>query len=212
MSAIRPETLGAVIGHELRNPLASAVTNLSLLRELVDGDDPRGAMVDQALSDLDRMSRLIDGWLALARTGRTAGARVDVDELLRGAAAAHGGEVVTAPTAAVVDGDPHLLQRALANLLENARRAGARHLRLAAQTLGDELTIHVEDDGCGVSAADLARIFEAGWSGTGGNGLGLFAVASTVRAHGGRIRCVPLRRGTRFSISLPLSARQPALA
>lgn len=212
MSALPAERLAGVLGHELRNPLASAVTNVSLLRELLDDGDPRGAMVDQAMADLDRMSRLIDGWLRLARTGRTAGARVDVDALLREAAAKHGAQVVTDPTGAVVEGDPFLLARALDNLLENASRAGASRVRLAAQLLGDEVTLHVEDDGCGVRAEDLGRLFEAGWSGSGGNGLGLYAVASTVRAHRGRIRCVPLARGTRFSIALPLAAAQPALA
>jgi signal transduction histidine kinase len=79
-------------------------------------------------------------------------------------------------------------------------------VRVAAQTLGSEVTIHVEDDGCGVPADAVERVFTAGWSGRGGTGLGLYAVATTVAAHAGRVRCVPLARGSRFSITLPLLA------
>lgn len=211
MNHVAAERLPGVLGHELRNPLASAMTGVMLARDMVDAGDPRGEVLDGVLRDLDRMTHLIDGWLRLARTGAAAPGTVAVDELLATVARRHGADVVGSCADAVVQGDRALLERALDNLLENARHAGARHLRLAAQCLADEVSVHVEDDGEGVPPEQLERLFQPGRSGRGGHGLGLYAVATTVTAHRGRVRCVPLSRGTRFTITLPLAAR-PALA
>lgn len=216
MSRPRVTDLPGVLGHELRNPLASAVTAISLLGEMVDPDDPRRSMVDRALLDLDRINRLIDGWLDVSRGGRigarSRSARVDIDELLGEVARAHGATVVSEPVGVAIRGDRELLRRALDNLLENATQAGAGKLRLAAQPLGGEVSIHVEDDGPGIAEADVRRVFRPGWSGRGGTGLGLHAVAATLKAHGGDIRCVPLSRGTRFTMRLPASCPEPAAA
>lgn len=212
MSLTRVDDLPGVLGHELRNPLASAVTAVSLLREMVDADDPRSSMVDRALVDLDRIAHLIESWLRLSRTGKAGKSLIEVDELLRSVAARHGAAIVSNPTNVTIDGDRSLLERALDNLLENATQAGANHLRIAAQSLAEEVSIHIEDDGSGIREQDLERIFAAGWSGRGGNGLGLHAVAATMRAHRGRIHCVRLSRGMRFTMQLPLSCLQPATA
>jgi signal transduction histidine kinase len=206
------EELAGVLGHELRNPLASAVTGAALLREMLDADDPRSATVDQLLADLDRVRRLTDGWLRLARSGSADARPVEVDGLLGRVAARHGARVVSAPIEVAIAGDPALLERALENLLENARQAGATNLRLAAQRLGDAVAIHVEDDAGGIAEPDRAHIFEVGWSGRGGHGIGLHAVAVTVRAHRGHIRCVPVRHGTRFSLEFPVHVACAALA
>ncbi len=202
--------LPGVLGHELRNPLASAVTALSLLGEMVDRDDPRRSMVNRALVDLDRITNLIDGWLTVSRSGATAKAAVDIDELLDAAARTHDAIVVSERVGVAVEGDRALLGRALDNLLENARQAGARKLRIAAQSLRGEVSIHVEDDGVGISEGDISSIFTPGWSGRGGHGLGLHAVVATLRAHGGRIHCVRLSRGTRFTLRLPTERSQTA--
>lgn len=212
MSPVALERLPGVIGHELRNPLASALTGVMLARDMVDDDDPRAAVLDGVLRDLDRTTALLDGWLQLARADRARRTPVAVDELLATVAARHGAEVLVACPAARVLGDRNLLERALDNLCENARKAGARSIRFAAQTLGDEVTLHVEDDGAGVPADRVERVFEAGYSANGGAGLGLYAVQATATAHGGRVRCVPLSRGTRFSLTLPLLAERAALA
>jgi signal transduction histidine kinase len=84
MTAVAGSRLPGLLGHELRNPLASAMTGAMLARDMVDADDPRAAVLDGVLRDLDRMTALIDGWLAMARgvgsgTGMT---RLRVDDLL----------------------------------------------------------------------------------------------------------------------------------
>ena len=206
MSPIEAGHLPGLLGHELRNPLAAAMTRVMLAREMVDAGDPRVPVLDGALRDLERMTGIIDGWLAIARTGFPQQGRIGIDEVLRTVAARHDAEVVCCAGEPSVQANRALLERAIDNLCENARQAGAKTIRIAAQTDGAEVDIHVEDDGSGVARECADRIFEAGWSTNGSTGLGLYAVATTVRVLGGRIRCVPLTRGTRFTISLPLAA------
>jgi two-component system sensor histidine kinase MprB len=211
VSSAGTERLAGLIGHELRNPLASAMAGAMLAREMVDEGDPRQPVLDAVLADLDRMASLIDGWLQVARQRAIGRERLQVDELVRRTAERHRAEFVCGCAAVTIAGHPSLLERALENLIENARQAGARSVRLAVQRLHGEVCIHVEDDGCGVPAEHRERIFEPGWSGRGGSGLGLHAVAASVAAHGGSVRCVPLPRGTRFTVTLP-AAVEPALA
>lgn len=212
MRAAVAERLPGLLGHELRNPLASAVTGALLLREMTDGDDPRTALLDAVLRDLDRMTALTDGWLQLARGGRVDRARIRVADLLGEVAARHGAQIVVCPSDCEVDGNRSLLGRVLDNLCENSRQAGASTIRLAVQSLGDGVVLHVEDDGAGVAAADIDDIFKPGWSKRGSAGLGLHGVMTTVAAHGGSIRCVPLARGTRFTIVLPEARERAASA
>lgn len=212
MNAVAAERLPGLIGHELRNPLASAMTGALVARDMIDDGDPRAAVLDGVLRDMERMSQLLDGWLLAARGRPARREPIEVDALLAGLAARHGVEVIATCPAARIAGDRVMLERALENLFENSHHAGARSIRVAVQTLGEDVTIHVEDDGCGVPADATERVFAAGWSGRGGTGLGLHAVATTVAAHRGRIRCVPLTRGTRFSLTLPLLAPQALIA
>lgn len=212
MNPFAAERLPGVLGHELRNPLASAMTGAMLAREMVDGGDPRAAVLDGVLADLDRMSVLIDGWLAVARGSRVERQEFGAETVLQRVADRHAAVLVCAPGDAQLLGNAPMLERALDNLVENARHAGARHVRIAAQTLGRDLIIHVEDDGCGIPAEHLESLFRPGWSGRGGNGLGLYAVATTVGQHGGTIACRPLASGTRFTVTLPIETAQLARA
>ena len=83
MNGVASDRLPGLIGHELRNPLASALTGAMLARDMIDADDPRATVLDGVLRDLDRMTGLIDGWLQLAREQQPASSRLDVEELLQ---------------------------------------------------------------------------------------------------------------------------------
>jgi signal transduction histidine kinase len=95
------------------------------------------------------------------------------------------------------------LAQVLLNLLDNARQAGASKVRLL---IGDSL-LRVEDDGQGVPADQLGRIFEPSFStNTSGTGLGLAIVRRLIEGWGGRIEVAstPLR-GATFTIRFPAS-------
>jgi signal transduction histidine kinase len=196
--------LAAVLGHELRNPLASALATVGLLGEMIDATDPRRAVLDGAVADLERMAGLLDAYLAFARTRRPGRQPVPLRPLLAAVAARGRGRATrSAEGDLVVDGDATLLARALENLVENALQAGAASVRLGAAATDDGVVIAVEDDGPGVPAALRERVFEPGFSRGGGTGLGLGIVAETVAGHGGSVRCDAAPRGARFVIELP---------
>jgi len=202
MSSVTQDLPG-LLGHELRNPLASALTGAMLARDMIDSEDPRAIVLDGVLRDLDRMTGLIDGWLQMARDQSVEGDKVNIEELLTTVASRCRAEIVCAPPAFTVSCNRFLLERVFENLCENARNAGATKIHFAAQHDGDRIDIHVEDDGRGIDPEEIDDIFTAGRSGSGSTGLGLHAVAMTVASCKGEVRCIPLERGTRFTISLP---------
>lgn len=210
MSGAEAGRWAAVLGHELRNPLAAALTGTAVLRELLDADDPRAPVADGVLRDLQRLGRLVDSYLELARVGRPRCQRVALGDVCRAVAARRSGAVTLAVAAeAHALADPHLLERALDNLLDNALQAGARHVRIALQRSGDRLLLQVDDDGPGVAESARAHLFQPGFSGKGSTGLGLCIVDQVVRAHGGTVEHQPLPRGTRFCITLPAAVAAP---
>jgi signal transduction histidine kinase len=106
--------------------------------------------------------------------------------------------------------DPGHLARAIDNLLDNAVRHVPRGGRVVLQALrGDAgaLLIRVEDDGPGVPDALVAQLFEPFATGRAdGTGLGLALAREVALAHGGDLRHVALRPGTRFEMELPWHA------
>jgi signal transduction histidine kinase len=113
-----------------------------------------------------------------------------------------------------VDADPDALERILTNLISNALKYSppGRTVRVGARPAPDGAAVdfEVEDEGAGIPAEALARIFEPYYrvpeaAGTArGTGIGLAVVKSLVEAHGGRIRIDSApARGTRVAFSLP---------
>jgi two-component system sensor histidine kinase MprB len=101
-----------------------------------------------------------------------------------------------------VHGDRAALERALTNLVENARLHGAGRVTVEASPRNGRATLRVADQGPGLPAADAERAFTRFWRGNGartGSGLGLAIVRATAERHGGRAYA----EGARFTIELP---------
>jgi signal transduction histidine kinase len=187
--------------HELKTPLAISRT----LVEVAMGHPDAPAEVTQlgrALLEVNaRQERLIDGLLALARSGQQLTARTPLDladlcARLADPAAGWHTRLHPAPLA----GDPVLLERLVHNLLDNAVRynvpGGAVWLGTAEET--GEVVLTVANTGPVLAAADVAALFEPfrrlGADRTGsasGTGLGLSIVRSVARAHGGEATARP---------------------
>jgi len=195
-----------VLGHELRNPLAAALTGAALLRELVDADDPRRRVVDGVAHELQRMSALIDSYLDFARCGQAKKEPVQLASVLSAAASRRTGVTVDGALDASLTGDAALLERAFDNLIDNAFAAGATNVRIDVRIDAGSLHVVVEDDGSGVAPELRARIFEPGFSRQGSTGLGLGFVKEVLRAHRGTITCENGARGARFVMRLPIVA------
>ncbi|MCC6673061.1 MAG: HAMP domain-containing histidine kinase [Planctomycetes bacterium] len=203
---LEPERrLTAVLGHELRNPLAAAITGVTLAAELTDAHDPRREFLDRALGDLQRLAGLLRTYLEFGRTGRPRPRAQDLGELLQALARRHGPRVVArvpaGPLTLRIDRD--LVERSLDNLVENALAAGAREVRVSVTARADATLLEVEDDGPGVPHEVRARLFEPFVSGRGSSGLGLALVRAAVEAHGGSVTLQPSLRGAHFVLAFP---------
>ena len=196
----------AVIGHELRNPLAAAITGAALACELVDADDPRHTVVSGVVGELQRMSQLLDSYLNFARCGEPRSDRIALKDLCDAVVQSRPGVSAVVAPEVMVRGDQILLSRVLENLVDNARQVGASTVRIRAHGGEAKVVISVEDDGPGVPTELRTKIFQPGVSRRGSTGLGLSIVAETVAAHGGQIRCEAVAQGARFVFELPVCA------
>jgi signal transduction histidine kinase len=213
--------------HELRNPLAIIRTNVdvALADPHADPDELRHTITVVKRAS-DRMARLVDDLLALARRQEPILEHEPVD---LGAAVAEASDDFVVPAAArqivldraiapdvVVTGDRDALKRAVANLLENAvRLAPARsRIRLATGSEGDRAWIAVADEGPGIAPEDQDRVFDRFWRADkarsradGGTGLGLAIVRQIAESHGGQVRLQSKPGvGSSFVIWLPVAA------
>jgi signal transduction histidine kinase len=213
--------------HELRNPLAIIRTNVdvALADPRADPEDLRHTIVVVKRAS-DRMARLVDDLLALARRQEPIVEHEPVD---LGAAVTEASDDFVVPAAArnivldraiapgvVVTGDRDALKRAVANLLENAVRLapeGSR-IRLATGGEGDQAWIAVADEGPGIAREDQPHVFDRFWRADkgrsradGGTGLGLAIVRQIAEGHGGQIRLQSkVGVGSSFVIWLPVAA------
>lgn len=198
-----------MLAHELRNPLASAATNLAVVADLCEEADPRTPFLARAEQEMDRIRDLLTSCLDLACAGRVRSRDVALEPLINAAVGCvgHAHRVAVDVAPGLRWGvDPVLVARAVENLLENALRAsGDGEVHVTAAPDGNGLCIRVEDAGPGVPAEIADRVFEPFVSGTRGTGLGLAFVRQVVAAHGGRVASGrSTLGGARFDIWLPL--------
>jgi signal transduction histidine kinase len=177
------------IAHELRTPLT---TIRAELEALASGASPADApqVVARLRADVDKLSRVIDAILVLAAPPGTAspdGSIVNLADVARDLAAPE--TSIEAPDEALVIGEPRLVELALSNLLENARKHAGKEARaIRVARVGDAVRVAVVDDGPGLSDEERARMFERYWRAStrgGGTGLGLALVRAVARRHGG---------------------------
>jgi signal transduction histidine kinase len=225
----------ANVSHELRTPLTSIQ---GFAQAMLDGAAATPEAIQRSAGiiygEADRMRRLVDGLLDLARldSGLRALnlAPLDLHSLLASAAekfslrAGTAGITLTTdlpPSLAPITGDADRLGQVVANLLDNALKhtpAGGR-VTLSAAASPASVEISVSDTGPGIPAEDLARIFERFYqvdksrARSSGLGLGLAISREIVEAHGGRLRAESVTGlGSRFTVQLPLPASADATA
>ena len=168
-----------------------------------------------------RLSRLVDNLLDLSRL-QAGGVEprqdwIGVDEVLHAAMAsvpapAAGFDLQLEPELPPVNADADQLERALANVLENAARfAGDEPVTIRARGTERQIVVRISDHGPGIAREDLERVFEpfhrtSDEDGP-GSGLGLAIARGFLEANGGRIRAESLPgQGTSFVVQLPLDA------
>jgi two-component system, OmpR family, sensor histidine kinase KdpD len=214
-------TLLASLSHDLRTPLTAIRVAVENLRGELSADDRR-AQAAVAVAELDRLTRLFQDILDMARIDAAA---IRVDRQWVGAA-----DVVDAAIAHVrpalerhqmrvdavsdleVEIDPRLSSGALSHLLENAAQysPAGREIRVEARIEGEGLQVSVTDHGPGLDPGELDHLFERFYRGrsarraTFGTGMGLSITRGLLAAAGGRVWAenVP-GAGARFSMVVP---------
>jgi signal transduction histidine kinase len=186
--------------HELRTPLTALRLRLESLERGLDDDGRRD--VDAALHEVERLSQMVEGLLALARAdaGATPAERVDAAALVRERVATwrvladeRGLTLVADANGAVpVRASPQRLAQVLDNLVANAldHASAGTTVTVTAHTAGPRAELHVLDDGPGMTPEQRARAFDRFWragSGAGGSGLGLAIVRRLVEADDGEV-------------------------
>jgi signal transduction histidine kinase len=223
----------AMLGHELRNPLAAIVSGLAVLDRFSPREDAekqaRGIVRRQVqhltrlVDDLLDVSRIMSGKITLRR------APVDLQEIVRQCvesrqlAGVHARDIssVADGDPVIVDGDAARLAQIVDNLLENAVKYSppGQPIRVLVRQEGREAVLRVQDRGIGLAPDTLQSIFELFTQvkpslhrREGGLGLGLVVARGLVEHHDGSISAhsAGLDKGCEFVVRLPLSTASPA--
>jgi len=210
----------ADVGHELRTPITVIRGNLETL-----GDDPEERREATVVinDELERMSRLVDDLLLLARSDRPDFLRsepLDLDLLtqeLFAKARTLGVRrwLIDQADVGIIHADSHRLTSAVMNLAQNAVRhtRGDQAIAIGSAFRGDQVRLWVRDEGDGIEPNEQVRIFER-FAGTGsrsatghGSGLGLAIVKAIAEAHGGWVELESeLGKGSTFTVVIPAAA------
>ena len=224
----------AMLGHEMRNPLAPISTALELmtLRSPEDGYAKERAIIQR---QVDHLTRLVDDLLDVSRITRgkieLSRVRVSLGSLVTNAV-----EIVSplleqrqhqlrisVPEDLALDADPVRIQQVISNLLTNAAKytEPAGQIQIDAGSEGDELWLTVRDNGVGIDLEMLPHVFELFTQepqsierSRGGLGLGLAIVKSLVTMHDGSVSAESAGRGqgSRFTLRFPKASAPAAEA
>ena len=211
--------------HELRSPLASLRTQLEVAEHVGDG----GSLPADLLPDVERLSRLVDDLLVLARSGNGEASpsleTVDLRPLLREIVSRYAAarvpvtltDVAPGATAIEVPGNRADLRRVVTNLVDNAVRHASTAVTLSVGADPSGTWLRVTDDGHGIPLADRERVFErftrldeARDRDSGGTGLGLPIARELMHRNGADVTLTEAAPGVIAVVAWPRSIETPS--
>ena len=226
-SSSRKDALLGTVSHELRNPLNTLQASYEVLRQQASGANV-STVLDVVARQLGVMKRLLGDLLDATRldvgTMNLDLQTLELQSALRSAVSLHENSArergltveIAVPNVPIeLEADPTRLEQILRNLLDNAIKYTPRggHIWVTGTVEGDAAVVRVQDDGQGINAEALPRIFDmftrgprAVDSGTEGLGIGLAVVNNLVRLHHGvvQVQSAGAGKGSEFTVRLPL--------
>ena len=209
--------LAAGLAHEVRNPVA-AIRGAAQAMGPQATTPQREEMLQVIEDETERLGRFVGEFLEYARPASPRRESVDPAEVFASSLRTHqlagrriAAEISLVEPAPHVKGDPDQLRRVFDNLLRNSWEAGGEGVRVRLEIHGIEdgrVSIRFEDNGPGISAEEMPRLFQPfHTTKEGGTGLGLAMIHRIVEEHGGEVR-VEGRPGigAAFTFSLPAAA------
>lgn len=208
------------VSHDLRSPLTAIMTSADALGSQNIAEDDRRELAAGVAAESERLADLIDKLLDLSRleadeaAPRTAA--TSIDEVLRasvdGLGASDAVKLAIDSDLPVIEADPVQLERAFANLIQNAiRHSGGDQVSVRARVVTERLMVRVVDRGPGIQAELQERIFEPFYRAPTqngdhrGSGLGLAIARGFIEGNNGRVWAESLPgQGTTFVVELPL--------
>lgn len=211
-----------MVSHDLRSPLTTIVTAGHAVQSDSISAEDRRQLGDAVAREGERLSHMVADLLDLSRLEAGAAAprqlQLAIEEVLDMATAGARDrvELRVAPDLPLIVGDPAQLDRAFANIIENAvTHAGERTVQVRVASVGERMVVRVVDQGRGIPAGELDRIFEpfergSDAGGRSGTGLGLAIAKGFIEANGGQIgvESVP-GRGSSFVVTFPVRESSP---
>jgi len=207
--------MSAGIAHEFKNSLATILGYAQMLRN--EGDQQVVAsFAGKIAEETSNLTRVVTDFLNFARPQDADAAmeshfeQIDLRGLIE--ECSHGCDVdlqLEVPVGTRIQGDPTAWRQAFANLLRNSAEAGASgtrvRVRVCSENTGGQLKIKIQDNGCGIPAEQLEKIFIPFFTTKDrGTGLGLALVHRIVSRQGGTIQASSSEHGTEFLLTLPI--------
>jgi two-component system heavy metal sensor histidine kinase CusS len=224
----RLSQFSADLAHELRTPVTNMLGEAQVALTKSRSADEYRAIIESSVAECERLAGIVDNLLFLARAEsadrqaqrRSFNGRAAIERIASyyRAAADERQIAIRCVGEGEVTADPQLFDRAATNLVDNALRftpdGGKIEISIKNRGAHSELTVH--DDGCGISADDLPRIFDRFFRGdrarsSAGTGLGLSLVKTIAELHGGVVGAKSeINCGTSLTITFPRFAESAA--
>ena len=226
------DLLVGIISHELRNPLGSIFGNAQLLlRRLEDLDvDSRTQAIDDIRTQAERLNRLVENMLLLARAGAQAPVPTEpivveqaIDEVVIEHRKQFGNRSISVsvlPSSLVTEAQPDYLKQVLQNLLGNAEKYSPADepIDVQASRRGEEVVVSILDRGPGIDPAEAEIIFQPFYrsartaSKVTGAGIGLAVCKLLVQAQSGSVATEPRPGGgSVFTFTLPAGLQRSSI-
>jgi PAS domain S-box-containing protein len=223
-------TMAAGVAHEIKTPLGSISIHRQLMQKALDrtGWDEKAAPLNKYIAvlneEVDRLNRIVVDFLFAVRPVSLEPREGDVNKLIKDLRDFVLAELEQSGIECILeleDNIPHVLmderymKQALLNLVNNARAAmaGGGELLIKTALADGEIVITISDNGMGISAENLSKIFEPYFTTKDtGTGLGLTIVFKIIKEHQGEINVQSrLGEGSCFTVTLPVIQKQPRL-